>query len=102
MNFDFHDLAIIIAVKNGAKTISETLESLASTIGAGARLYVYDSNSIDGTKDIVLSHYPHAHYTCENDGGLYFAWNNAIASVQEPFLFIINCDDTLRSAENLQ
>ncbi|MHB1014751.1 MAG: glycosyltransferase [Desulfurivibrionaceae bacterium] len=98
----FADLAIVVAVKNGANTISECLASVFWPLANGAKLYVFDALSSDNTRDIVLDHCPQAHYTCENDSGLYFAWNNAVKTVGESFVYFINCDDSLYSSENLQ
>jgi glycosyltransferase involved in cell wall biosynthesis len=94
-------LAFVIAVKNGAKTIAACLDSLAPALAEGAQLYVYDSLSTDDTQSIVASRFPKARYTCKKDGGLYYAWNLAIVEVAEPYLFFINCDDTLHSTSNL-
>lgn len=98
---NFHGLAIIIAVKNGAPTIQSCLDSIQGVIASGASLYVFDAESTDDTRKLVLAACPQVHYYCENDGGLYFAWNNAINKVQEPYLFFLNCDDRLCSAKNL-
>lgn len=94
-------LALVIAVKNGAETIAACLDSLAPALAKGAKLYVYDSLSTDGTQSIVAARFPKARYVCKKDGGLYYAWNLAIAEVVEPYLFFINCDDTLHSMANL-
>jgi glycosyltransferase involved in cell wall biosynthesis len=98
---DFQGLAIVIAVKNGAATIGACLDSLKEPLDGGAKLYVFDAVSTDSTRQIIQERQPQATCFSENDGGLYFAWNNAIKRVQEPYLFLINCDDSLYSAANL-
>ena len=95
-------LAFVIAVKNGAETIEACLDSLAPALADGAKLYVYDSLSTDGTQSIITSRFPKALYTCKKDEGLYYAWNLAIVEVAEPYLLFINCDDTLHSLSNLR
>ena len=97
----FTKLAVVIAVKNGAETIGSCLDSIAPALAEGAQLYVYDSLSTDDTKSIVASRFPQARYVCKKDGGLYYAWNLAIVEVVEPYIFFINCDDTLHSIKNL-
>lgn len=98
----FEDLAIVVAVKNGDKTIRQCLESLSVAIDQGAVLYIFDSLSSDNTRQIANSVYPNANYFYEKDDGLYHAWNKAIDIVSERFLFFINCDDSLYSFNNLE
>lgn len=95
------DFAIVMAVRNGADTIAAALDSIAAALAQGAELWVYDAESVDATRDIVLARVPDAHYTCRMDGGLYFAWNKAIGEVTQPFLYFLNCDDKLVSEEVL-
>ena len=97
----FTKLAFVIAVKNGAETIAACLDSIAPALAKGANLYVYDSLSTDDTQSTVASRFPQARYVCKKDGGLYYAWNLAIIEVVEPYIFFINCDDTLHSIKNL-
>lgn len=96
-----NDLALVIAVKDGEKTIEACLHSLAPAVADGARLYVYDALSTDGTREIVERQFPAVHYVYEADGGLYFAWNRALHEVGEKYLFYINCDDEIVSVANL-
>ncbi len=95
------NLAFVIAVKNGAETIGACLDSIAPALMQGAKVYIYDSISTDKTRTIIESRCTEAKYICEEDGGLYFAWNRAIDDVTEPYIFFINCDDVLYSAVNL-
>ena len=94
------NLAVVIAVKNGALTIEACVDSIKLLLAQGAKLYVYDSVSTDITKMIILAHCKDVRYICEQDGGLYYAWNRAIADVEEKYVFFINCDDVLYSTEN--
>lgn len=95
------NLAFVIAVKNGAETIGACLDSIAPALIQGAKVYIYDSSSTDETRTIIALRCTQARYICEDDGGLYFAWNRAIADVAEPYIFFINCDDVLYSTANL-
>lgn len=95
------NLAFVIAVKNGEHTIGACLDSIAPALLLGAKVYVYDSISTDETQTIIERRCKQARYVREKDGGLYFAWNRAIAEVAEPYIFFINCDDVLYSIQNL-
>ena len=101
MKNSFKDLAIVISVKNGEETLEACLNSISIPVSQGAILYIFDAFSTDGTKKMIQRKYPDAIYFCKKDKGLYYAWNNAIETVSEPFLFFINCDDTLYSSTNL-
>lgn len=96
-----NNLAIVIAVKNGAETIEKTLISIIPVIKNGAKLYVFDSLSTDGTSNIVKNIFPEVYYFYEQDYGLYFAWNKAIETVKERYIFFLNSDDSLNSHHNL-
>ena len=95
------NLAIVIAVKNGAATIEKSLLSIRPAIINGAKLYVFDSLSTDGTSDIVKNIYSEVNYFYEKDNGLYFAWNKAIEIVKEQYILFLNADDNLYSLDNL-
>jgi glycosyltransferase involved in cell wall biosynthesis len=96
-----NNLAIVIAVKNGAATIEKALISIMPAISSGAKLYVFDSLSTDGTPNIVKNIYPDVNYFYEKDNGLYFAWNKAIEIVEERYILFLNADDKLNSHHNL-
>lgn len=96
-----NNLAIIIAVKNGAETIEKTLISIEPAIKSGAKLYVFDSLSTDGTRNIVKNIFPEVYYFYEKDYGLYYAWNKAIENVKERYILFLNADDSLNSYSNL-
>jgi glycosyltransferase involved in cell wall biosynthesis len=95
------DLAIVLAIKNGASTVGACLDSIQGAISEGASLYVYDAKSTDGSSEIIFSKIEPVLYSCQEDGGLYFAWNKALLDVKERYIFFLNCDDELCSLENL-
>lgn len=96
-----NDLAIIVAVKNGENTIADCLVSLRESIEQGAQLFIYDACSTDNTRAIVNNLVSNANYVCEEDGGLYFAWNRSLKETSREFIFFINCDDMLCSTSAL-
>ena len=84
MEITHEDFAFIIAVKNGAKTIENTFTSALPIINKGCAVYFFDSCSTDGTSEIISDiqkKYSNIHHFCEDDGGLYYAWNKALKVV---------------------
>ena len=54
-NFSKHNIAILIATKNGAEHIQEQLVSIDSQIGVTPKVYVSDDASSDNTVEIILN-----------------------------------------------
>jgi glycosyltransferase len=88
-------ITIITVAYNSARTISDTLASVASQTHPDIQHIVVDGASTDGTLDIVRR-YPHvAHVVSERDAGIYDAMNKGIALASGEMLGFLNADDVL-------
>lgn len=89
------DLSIIVPTLNVSRTIRTTLDSLAPLRQAGAKIYLVDSNSSDGTLQIadglfdkVLQH---------PKGNMYAAINAGIEAAETRWVSYLNADDIIFS-----
>lgn len=85
-------LGVVIAAKNAATTIRDTLESCLPAAERGARLLVVDGCSSDGTAGIASSF---GAEVISRDLGLYAALNAGMSHLDREWLTWINADDVL-------
>lgn len=85
-------MGIVIAAKNAATTIRDTLESCLPAADRGARLLVVDGCSSDATASIALSF---GAEVITHDLGLYAALNAGMSYLDSEWLTWINADDVL-------
>jgi glycosyltransferase len=86
-------VSIITVSFNAAKTISTTLNSVASQTYADIEHLVIDGGSTDGTQAVVKQ-YPHvAKFISEPDNGLYDAMNKGLSMATGDVVVILNADD---------
>jgi glycosyltransferase len=86
-------VTIITVAFNAAKTIADTLSSVASQTHPDVEHIVVDGASTDGTQDIV-ERFPHvSRFISEKDEGLYFAMNKGLALATGDVVAILNADD---------
>jgi glycosyltransferase involved in cell wall biosynthesis len=86
-------VSIITVSLNAAKSIADTLTSVASQSYNNIEHIVIDGGSTDGTQD-VISHFPHvARFVSETDNGLYDAMNKGLALATGDIVAILNADD---------
>lgn len=89
-------ITLITPVWNGVKTIAETIESVRLQQPYCTQYIVLDSDSNDGTSELVKTMgNVVTHYIREKDGGLYDAMNKGIQRATGEIIGIINADDTL-------
>ncbi len=85
--------SVVIAVHNGARTISEAINSaLAQTVGP-TQMIVCDDGSTDGTEAAVEPYGDRITYLRKNQGGVASAWNAALEVAFGEFFAVLGADD---------
>ncbi|HHB78728.1 MAG TPA: glycosyltransferase [Saprospiraceae bacterium] len=86
-------VTIITPTFNSAKTIGDTLESVASQDYPDIEHIIIDGKSTDETLDIV-SRFPHvAKVISEKDAGIYDAMNKGLIAAKGDLVAVLNSDD---------
>ena len=88
-------ISIVTPCFNSAKTIRETLQSVASQDFRDWEHIVIDGASNDGTLGI-LKDFSHLQVVSEKDSGHYDAMNKGIARCTGDYIVILNADDCFR------
>lgn len=94
------DVAIVIAVFNGAATLERTLDSIAGQTVRPRQVIVMDGGSRDGSQailgrrsDVVTA------WASEPDQGIYDAWNKALKRADAEWVAFLGADDYLWDGE---
>lgn len=88
------DVTVIIAVRNGAPTLKQCIESVLTQRGCNVEILVVDAMSDDGTQEIVESYGDRiATYIREPDRGIYDAWNKALSVTLGEWCAFLGADD---------
>lgn len=97
------DVSVIVAVRNGAKTLAHCIESVLMQEECAVELIVVDALSDDGTHEIVKSFGAGiATYIREADSGIYDAWNKALAAAQGKWCAFLGADDSYLTTTSLR
>jgi glycosyltransferase involved in cell wall biosynthesis len=100
---DRSDIAIIIAVYNGAAVINHCLQSIRMQSLRPREVIVVDGNSSDGTQDLVRDNGDIVTtLISEPDGGIYDAWNKGIAKASAEWVMFLGSDDILAQTDTLK
>lgn len=95
-------VSIVIAVRNGARTLEACLASIAAQTYTRREVIVIDAASADGTADILRRNAPPVTYwESEPDRGIAHAWNKALARARGEWLLFLGADDRFASPEAL-
>jgi glycosyltransferase involved in cell wall biosynthesis len=87
-------ISVIVAVRNGAKTIERCIQSVEHQTYPCKQLVVIDGGSTDGTVDMIRKHQAHIDvWLSEPDAGLYNAWNKGLGLAQGEWISFLGCDD---------
>jgi glycosyltransferase involved in cell wall biosynthesis len=87
-------VSIITVVRNGEKTLEQTVQSVLNQTYANIEYIIIDGGSKDGTLDIVRKYEDKiAYWMSETDNGISDAFNKGIASSTGELVGIINADD---------
>ena len=88
------DVSVIVAVRNGAATLKQCIDSVLEQTGCTVELIIVDAMSDDGTQEIVeLFGDRIAIYIREPDRGIYDAWNKALAVTRGEWCAFLGADD---------
>ena len=89
-------IAFVVAVFNGGRTLSRTLDSLATQTQRPDQVIVMDGGSTDGTQAILARRGDVVTYWhSARDTGIYDAWNKALAHVTADWVAFLGADDFL-------
>lgn len=87
-------ISIIVATWNAARTFERCLQSIIEQDFTRWELLVADGASSDGTVDLIHRHQSHISWWQSNqDGGIYDAWNHALAHARGEYVCFLGADD---------
>jgi hypothetical protein len=93
---------VIVAVYNGAATLQQCIDSVATQTFKDIELIVVDGGSTDGTVELLMSNASKLHYwISEIDKGIYDAWNKALRHANGEWICFLGADDYLWSNDAL-
>ena len=95
-------VTIITVAFNAAKTIGDTLSSVASQTYPDIEHIIIDGDSIDGTQEVIKGYQHVAHFISEKDEGLYFAMNKGLALASGDVVAVLNADDFYTSTSAIE
>jgi glycosyltransferase involved in cell wall biosynthesis len=86
--------SIVVAVRNGAKTLQRAMDSVFEQTYGNVELIVIDGASTDGTPGILERNDARISYwESEPDRGIYHAWNKALDHVTGDWIAFLGSDD---------
>jgi glycosyltransferase involved in cell wall biosynthesis len=96
------DVSVVVAVKNGAATLRQCIQSVLGQTGCDFEIIVIDALSDDGTRSIIDS-LESPRLTCvrEADRGIYDAWNKALVIARGRWCAFLGADDYLHEPHAL-
>lgn len=87
-------LTVIVAVFNGAATLQQCIDSVASQTYPNKELIVIDGGSKDGTVNMLKENQGNISYwVSEPDSGIYDAWNKGLAQAKGDWICFLGADD---------
>ena len=87
-------ISVVIAVRNGAKTMQRCIDSVVNQSFPGKELIIIDGQSDDGTVEILRNNAAHVNFwLSERDSGICDAWNKGIDHSQGKWICFLGADD---------
>lgn len=87
-------LSIIVATWNAARTLERCFDSIVGQDFLDWELLVADGASDDGTVDLIRQYESRiAWWQSQRDGGIYDAWNQALAHARGEYVCFLGADD---------
>jgi glycosyltransferase involved in cell wall biosynthesis len=97
------DVSVIIAVRNGAATLEQAIQSVLGQTDCRVELIVIDALSDDGTQQIVEAHGSAiSTYIRESDRGIYEAWNKGLNFARGEWCTFLGSDDYYRNPTSIK
>jgi glycosyltransferase involved in cell wall biosynthesis len=95
-------VSVVIATFNAASTLQDCLDSIAGQDFPDIEVLVADGGSTDGTTDLIARNAGRIAWSCSGpDGGIYDAWNKAVAMARGEYVMFLGADDALESTTTL-
>jgi glycosyltransferase involved in cell wall biosynthesis len=96
-------ITIIVACLNNAKTLLQTIDSVANQTYQNAELIVIDGGSSDGSVDLLKeSSEKITYWISEPDKGIYNAWNKGLQQATGDWICFLGADDFLWDDQALE
>ncbi|WP_414637037.1 glycosyltransferase family 2 protein [Arenimonas sp.] len=93
---------MVIATFNASSTLQECLDSITGQDFPDIEILVADGGSTDGTADVIVRNAARIAWSCSGpDGGIYDAWNKAVAMARGEYVMFLGADDALESATTM-
>ena len=87
-------ISVIVAVRNGARTLQRCLNSIEGLDYPAKELIVMDGGSTDGSLSVLEAHKNHiAYFESAPDRGIYHAWNKALKHARGEWVCFLGADD---------
>jgi len=94
-------ITVVTVVRNGEKTIKETMMSVTGQTYGNIEYIIVDGGSLDGTIETIRRHEKWIDYwVSETDSGIYDAMNKAMNLATGDWIYFLGSDDVLYS-ENI-
>lgn len=88
-------ITVITVVKNAAKVLNKTIESVFNQGYKNLEYIIVDGGSSDSTQDIIKAYGEAVTYICEPDDGIYDAMNKGVRASTGDVLYFLNAGDVL-------
>jgi glycosyltransferase involved in cell wall biosynthesis len=96
-------ISIIVAVRNGAKTLQRCIDSVDNQTYPYKELIIIDGGSTDGTVDFLHDNDDKvAYWESEPDRGIYHAWNKALEHIKGDWIYFLGADDYFWQSDVLE
>ena len=96
-------LSIIVATWNAARTFERCIASIEDQTFTDWELLIPDGGSTDGTADLIRKHERSiAWWQSSRDGGIYDAWNQALARARGEYVCFLGADDAWADNNTLE
>ena len=93
-NFAEPFVSVIIAVKNGGKTLQRAINSFAAQTYPHKELIIIDGDSKDNTTDIIIANNAIISYwESRPDQGISHAWNKGLRHIKGQWIIFLGSDD---------
>lgn len=92
-------ITIITVVKNAAKLLNKTIESVFNQSYKNFEYIIVDGGSTDSTQDIIKAYGEAVVYISEPDDGIYDAMNKGVRASTGDVLYFLNAGDVLNDKD---